>query len=232
MRYPGRRRRSDARLRLRACHDGVRQEIVRLGRTRREAETSLDAAVATVLRGADVLIRPTMPLLDAGESWLPQIARPDSGLSARTIADYSWTWQKYAGSSTSSLRGLTLQQANDPQRVRGFLQRVAEAHGVHERADFPEATSARVGERDVQGEPCRSWPDPLSIAASARAKAAPPIGRGRSSGHLAPGLPPPVSGFVPAPPVSPWLSVPPPLSDPVRVSPLPFPSICPLPLLP
>ena len=76
-----------------------------------------------------------MPLLGAGESWRRQIARPDSGLSARTIADYSWTWQKYAGSSTSSLRGLTL-QPNDPQRVRGFLQRVAEAHGVHERADF------------------------------------------------------------------------------------------------
>jgi integrase len=109
--------------------DGVRQEIVRFGRTRREAETSLDAAVATVLRGADVVIRPTMPLLDVGESWLRQIARPDSGLSARTIADYSWTWQKYVDSSTSSLRGLTLQQANDPQRVRGFLQRLAEAHG-------------------------------------------------------------------------------------------------------
>jgi hypothetical protein len=58
-----------------------------------------------------------------------QIARPDSGLSARTIADYSWTWQKYVDSTTSSLRGLTLQQANDPQRLRGFLQRVAEAHG-------------------------------------------------------------------------------------------------------
>jgi hypothetical protein len=26
---------------------------------------------------------------------LLQIARPDSGLSARTVADYSWTWQKY-----------------------------------------------------------------------------------------------------------------------------------------
>ena len=47
----------------------------------------------------------------------------------RTIPDYSWTWQKYVDSTTSSLRGLTLQQANDPQRLRSFLQRVAEAHG-------------------------------------------------------------------------------------------------------
>jgi integrase len=110
-------------------HDGIRQEIVRFGRTRREAEAALEAAVAAVLRGADAVINRTMPLLEAGECWLEQITRPDSGLSARTIADYSWTWQKYVDSATSSLRGLTLEQANDPQRVRRFLQRVAEAHG-------------------------------------------------------------------------------------------------------
>jgi hypothetical protein len=66
-------------------HDGVRQEIVRFGRTRREAEASLDTAAAAVLRGADAVINPTMPLLEAGEYWLKQITRPDSGLSARTI---------------------------------------------------------------------------------------------------------------------------------------------------
>jgi integrase len=110
-------------------HNGVRQEIVRFGRTRREAEASLEAAVVAVLRGADAVINPTMPLLEAGERWLQQIARPDSGLGARTIADYSWTWRKYVDSTTSSLRGLTLQQANDPQRIRGFLQRVAEERG-------------------------------------------------------------------------------------------------------
>ncbi len=110
-------------------HDGVRQEIVRFGRTRREAQASLEAAVVAVFRGADAIINPTMPLVEAGERWLKQIARPESGLSARTIADYSWTWQKYVDSATSSLRGLTLQQANDPQRLRGFVQRVAEAHG-------------------------------------------------------------------------------------------------------
>ena len=75
-------------------HDGVRQEIVRFGRTRREAEASLETAVAAVLRGADAILNPTMPLLEAGEYWLRQIARPHSGLSARTIADYSWTWQE------------------------------------------------------------------------------------------------------------------------------------------
>ena len=110
-------------------HDGVRQEIVRFGRTRHEAETALEAAVAAVLHGADGVLTGRMPLVEAGEHWLQQISRPDSELSARTIADYSWTWRKYVDSTASSLRGLTLQQANDPQRVRIFLQRVAEEHG-------------------------------------------------------------------------------------------------------
>ena len=66
-------------------HDGVRQEIVRFGRTRREAEASVDTAAAAVLRGADAVINPTMPLLEAGEYCLKQITRPDSELSARTI---------------------------------------------------------------------------------------------------------------------------------------------------
>jgi len=66
-------------------HDGIRQEIVRFGRTRREAEATLEAAVVSVFCGADAVINPTMPLLEAGEYWLKRIARPDSGL-ARTIA--------------------------------------------------------------------------------------------------------------------------------------------------
>ena len=70
-----------------------------------------------------------MTLLAAGQYWLVQIARPDSRLSARTIAAYTWTWATYVDARTSSLRGLTLDQANDPQRLRVFLQRVAEAHG-------------------------------------------------------------------------------------------------------
>jgi hypothetical protein len=70
--------------RLRARPDGVRQEIVRLGRTRHEAEAALEAAVAAVLHGTDAVLSRGMPLLKAGEYRLQQIARPDSGLSART----------------------------------------------------------------------------------------------------------------------------------------------------
>jgi integrase len=70
-----------------------------------------------------------MGLLAAGQYWLEQISRSDSRLSSRTIADYTWTWRTYVDASKSSMRGLTLHQANDPQRLRAFLQRLAEAHG-------------------------------------------------------------------------------------------------------
>jgi hypothetical protein len=53
-----------ARVYVRA-HDGIRPEIVRFGRTRREAEDSLEAAVATILRGPDAVIIRTMPLIEA-----------------------------------------------------------------------------------------------------------------------------------------------------------------------
>ena len=96
---------------------------------RREAEAAIEAAVAGALVSSDVPITRSMTLLAAGQYWLEQIARPDSRLSSRTIADYTWTWATYVEARTSSLRGLTLHQANDPQRLRGFLQRVAEAHG-------------------------------------------------------------------------------------------------------
>jgi hypothetical protein len=109
--------------------DGLRQEIVRFARTRREAESAIEAAVETALVSPDVRITRSMNFLEAGQTWLQQIARPDSRLSTRTIADYTWTWTTYLESPTSTLRGLTLYQANDPQRLRGFLQRVAQAHG-------------------------------------------------------------------------------------------------------
>jgi hypothetical protein len=125
LRPPGRRKRPDGKLGFTCA--ATTASVKRL--TRREAEASLDSAVATVLGRSGCRTQPTMPLLEAGERWLKQMARPDSGLSPRTIADSSWTWQKYVDSTTSSLRGLTLQQANDPPRLRGFLQRVAEAHG-------------------------------------------------------------------------------------------------------
>ncbi len=89
----------------------------------------LEAAVAAVLRRADAVINRTMPLLEAGECWLEQTSRDQTPGPARgrslTIPG--------SGRSTltpQSLRSAaSLEQANDPQRLRSFLQRVAEAHG-------------------------------------------------------------------------------------------------------
>jgi integrase len=70
-----------------------------------------------------------MLLVGAGNHWLEQISRPDSGKSRRTIADYTGTWNAYVGGG-SALGGLTLLQANDPQRLRIFLQGIAESRGT------------------------------------------------------------------------------------------------------
>ena len=40
-------------------------------------------------------MKATMPLVKAGQAWLTQIARKDSGLSARTQTDYAATFAHY-----------------------------------------------------------------------------------------------------------------------------------------
>ena len=71
-----------------------------------------------------------MSLVAAGQLWLDQIDRPDSGMSRRTIIDYAALWKSYVGGSDSTLRQLTLAQANDPQRLRLFLQGIADTRGT------------------------------------------------------------------------------------------------------
>ena len=68
--------------------------------------------------------------MSVGEIWLSQAARKDSGLAQRSVSDYTATFDRYIDRDGSSIRGLTLGQANDPQRLRIFLQQVADAHGT------------------------------------------------------------------------------------------------------
>lgn len=56
--------------------NGLRQEIVRFARTRRQAEAAIEAAVEAALVGSDVPIRRSMTLIAAGEYWLQQISAP------------------------------------------------------------------------------------------------------------------------------------------------------------
>lgn len=111
-------------------YDGVRREVATTGKTKREATDALKARLAERLRDGDAAMTAGMPFVDAGRLWLASIARIDSGLSPRTIDDYSTTFDRYVDTEGSSLRGLTLKQANDPQRLRGFLQAVADNHGT------------------------------------------------------------------------------------------------------
>ena len=66
-----------------------------------------------------------MPLVEAG---VPGRSRDQTRGSARGRSLTTPGLGRNTLSPRHPLRGLTLQQANDPQR-RGFLQRVAEAHG-------------------------------------------------------------------------------------------------------
>jgi hypothetical protein len=110
--------------------EGGRLEITRFARSRRAAETAVTDAVREFLRAGDAQLAPNMHLVAAGELWLDQIDRPDSGMSRRTIADYAGLWKSYVGGVDSSLRQLTLAQANDPQRLRLFLQGIADTRGT------------------------------------------------------------------------------------------------------
>jgi integrase len=72
----------------------------------------------------------SMPVVAAGKLWLAGIRRTDSGLSARTVDDYGRTFARYVDKPGSSVRGLSLAELNNPQRLRAFLQGVADKHGT------------------------------------------------------------------------------------------------------
>lgn len=110
--------------------DGVRRDVRVTARRRPEAEAALHGRVSERLRGAgDGELTSNMSMTLAGEWFVRQIERSDSGLSARTVQDYSAAWRRYVVAEGSPIRGLTLEQVNDPQRLTAFLRRVADRHG-------------------------------------------------------------------------------------------------------
>ena len=112
-------------------HDGLRRDVRAVEPRRSAAESAVLRKVEEHLRGtSDLELRASMKLAAAGEWYLAQICRADSGLSERTIDDYTASWQRYVVVEGSPIRGLTLEQANDPQRLTGFLRRVADLHGT------------------------------------------------------------------------------------------------------
>jgi len=105
-------------------------EVSRVAKSRPLAVKAAQDALREALSARDADVTATMPLVKAGRLWLSQIARSDSGLSARSVLDYTATFGRYVDVIGSTIRGLTLAQANDPQRLRAFLQAVADDHGT------------------------------------------------------------------------------------------------------
>lgn len=119
-----------ARVRYRG-YDGLVRDAVAVARKRGDAEAAVLRTVKDRLRGTDDHeLHATMRLTEAGTWYLAQIAREDSGLSRRTVKDYTDSWNRYVDVEGSPVRGLTLEQANDPQRLTGFLRKVADNHGT------------------------------------------------------------------------------------------------------
>jgi integrase len=111
-------------------HDGTYSQLYGFGQTKRAAKEALDRRLGEKkrTRSAEGLTAGTK-LLDAGQQWLDRIQRPDARLSARSVDDYSRTWKRYVTGPNSSLRGLTLAEADDVARLTAFLRYVADHHG-------------------------------------------------------------------------------------------------------
>lgn len=108
--------------------DGIRRELCAFAKTKRQSEQDLQAALQTAMQAGSGIWLPTTPLLLAGEEWLEQVARP-GGLSSNSLGAYEYSWKRYVAAPGCPLRGLTLEQANHPQRLRAALQVVADQYG-------------------------------------------------------------------------------------------------------
>lgn len=109
-------------------HSGTYGEITAFAATKKAAEAKLQRAIDERLAGVDKLSARTL-LVEVGRLWLDEIQRPDSGLSARSVDDYSRTFRRYVDARGSSIRGLTLTEADNPARITAFLREVADRHG-------------------------------------------------------------------------------------------------------
>jgi len=108
--------------------DGRLRDVERYAATRAKAEAALKAALSerTAPRNSSTLSTETS-LTKAGEVWLRQIRRAESGLAASTVAQYEAAWQRHV--KDSPLARMTLREANRVPPVRTFLEGVADAHG-------------------------------------------------------------------------------------------------------
>jgi len=115
-----------ARCRYRAL-DGTYRDVSGQGPRKSDAIASAEAAIAK-LQGAYVgSLTPGSMFVEAGLVWLDHLERDTKAES--TKVQYRGKWTLYIDAPGSTLRPLTLTQANDVQRLTLFLQDVADRGG-------------------------------------------------------------------------------------------------------
>jgi integrase len=109
--------------------DGLLKEISRRAHTKRAAVTAVQDGLDD-RRSTSDRVSSSTPFVAVGRMWIERIERADSGLSVRTISEYKYLFERHVDALGSNLRGLTVRQANDPQRLRAFQEKVADSHGT------------------------------------------------------------------------------------------------------
>lgn len=120
--------------------DGTRVDITRWGRTKPSAVAAVEESLADLRSqgsggGEGGMLSLSSPFADAGLAWLEWIKRPESrpargGLSDQTLRLYKGTYERHIDAPGSPLRGRTIAQVNDPQRMILFLQGIADTKGT------------------------------------------------------------------------------------------------------
>ena len=122
--------------------EGNAGEVSRRASTEHEAIAAVEQALRERLRMDESSLDAGTSLLTACERWLEDSARPESGRSARTVAAYVGAYERsvrgarrdHRGNVTAEvstpIKGLTLAQANDAQRLTRFLRGVADERGT------------------------------------------------------------------------------------------------------
>lgn len=111
-------------------HDGVLRSANGFGAKKQNALDSCKTNLDEKLHAGDENLTPRTLLVTAGKAWLELIKRPGSGKSDKTHSDYSNCFDRHIDVEGSTIRGLTLSQANDPQRLGRYLQNVADHRGT------------------------------------------------------------------------------------------------------
>ena len=125
--------------------DGELREVSRFADTSAKARAAVVEALAVREDGnkSDDRTAPATPFAVAGRQWVQRIERADSRLAPRSIDEYRRAWFRYFDSPGSSLRGLTLVQVNDPQRLGAFLTALADERGTGAAHTGPQGAGGR-----------------------------------------------------------------------------------------